>query len=96
MKTFSLSIVALLVGLMFFGTSETSAQKKPKKLLVAAEDLKWEQLPGGPPGVMSAPVWGDPAKGAYIGFTKFPAGFKAPLHFHTNESKITVIKGRRT
>ena len=88
----------VLMGLIFFGTTETFAQKKSNKeaVLWAAEDIKWEQLPGGPPGVMTVTLWGDQTKGAYGGLTKFPAGFKAPLHYHTNATKIVVIKGAYT
>jgi anti-sigma factor ChrR (cupin superfamily) len=96
MKKLLSYLVLMVVGLIFFGTTEASAQIKMKKVLWAAEDLKWEQLPGGPPGVMSAPLWGDQTKGAYAGFTKFPAGFKAPLHYHTNAMKLVVIKGAYT
>jgi quercetin dioxygenase-like cupin family protein len=41
-------------------------------------------------------VWGDNTKGAYGGLTKFPAGFKTPLHSHTYTTKIVVIKGAYT
>ena len=98
MKGLSVYLVPVLAGLIFFGATDAFAQKKMKKepVLWAAEDLKWEQLPGGPPGVMSATLWGDQTKGAYGGFTKFPAGLKAPLHYHTYEMKIVVIKGGYT
>ncbi len=41
-------------------------QKKMKKEAVIwpAEDIKWEQLKGGPPGVMIANLWGNYEKGA--------------------------------
>ena len=98
MKRLSLYIVLVLAGLIFFGTTEASAQKKMKKepVLWAAEDIKWEAMQGGSPGVMSAKLWGDQSKGAYGGLTKFPAGFKAPLHYHTNDIKMVVIKGAYT
>ncbi len=98
MKQLSSYIVLVLAGLVFLTATEASAQKKMKKeaVLWAAEDLKWEQLAGAPPGIMSAKLRGDNTKGAYSGFTKFPAGFKAPLHFHTNDMKIVVIKGAYT
>ena len=91
-------IVLVLVGLVFLGAVGAYAQKKVKKeaVLLAAEDLKWEPLAGAPPGVMSVMLWGDNTKGAYGGFTKFPAGFKAPLHYHTDATKIVVIKGAYT
>jgi len=98
MKRLSSQIVLILVGLVFFGAANASAQKEMKKetVLMAAEDLKWEPLAGAPPGVMSVKLWGDNTKGAYGGFTKFPAGFKAPLHYHTDATKIVVIKGAYT
>ena len=98
MKRLSLYIVLVLLGLIFIGATETSAQKKMKKeaVLWTAEDLKWEALGAGAPGVMSATLWGDQTKGAYGGLTKFPAGFKAPLHYHTNDIKMVVIKGAYT
>jgi len=69
---------------------------KKEAVLWAPENLKWEALAGAPPGVMSVMLWGDNTKGAYGGLTKFPAGFKAPLHYHTNATKIVVIKGAYT
>ncbi len=98
MKKLSSYIVLVLVGLVFFGAANAVAQKEMKKetVLWAAEDLKWEPLAGAPPGVMSVKLWGDNTKGAYGGFTKFPAGFKAPLHYHTDATKIVVIKGAYT
>ncbi|HSP94395.1 MAG TPA: DUF4437 domain-containing protein, partial [Thermoanaerobaculia bacterium] len=35
----------------------------------------------------------DHTKGAYGAFIKFPPGFSAPLHWHTNPAKIVVISG---
>jgi anti-sigma factor ChrR (cupin superfamily) len=68
------------------------AAKAP--VMVPAADLKWTDLdPTTAPGVKSADVWGDHTKGGYGGFTKFPAGFVAPLHTHTNDMKIVVISG---
>jgi quercetin dioxygenase-like cupin family protein len=95
MRRLSLNIVMVLMGLIFIGTNGASAQNKMKKeeVIKAAEDLKWEQLKGAPPGVMSAKLWGDNTVGAYGGLTKFPAGFKSPLHYHSHDVKIVVIKG---
>ena len=64
MKRFSIFIPMVLMGLLFFGTTQASAQKKKDKdaVLWAAEDIKWEQLPGGHPGVMTVTLWGDQTK----------------------------------
>ena len=61
---------------------------------VAAADLKWADLdPKGAPGVKVADVWGNHSKGAFGAFFKFPAGFAAPLHTHTNDFKIVIVSG---
>jgi quercetin dioxygenase-like cupin family protein len=98
MKKLSLYVVLVLMGLVLIGATEASSQKKTKKeaVLWAAEDLKWEAMPGGPPGVMSVSLWGDQTKGPHGALTKFPAGYKAPLHYHTNDMKMMVIKGAYT
>ena len=96
MKKLSFSIALVLVGLFVFGSMEASPKKKAAKVTWAAEDIKWEAMAGGPPGVMSATLWGDMTKGAYGAFIKFPAGFKAPMHHHTADGKIVVIKGAYT
>jgi quercetin dioxygenase-like cupin family protein len=94
MKRLSWCIVLILVGLVFFGASEASAQKKKMKgpVVWQAADLKWVELPN-TGGVTRAVLWGDPDKGAYGALQKFPAGTKFPLHYHSNPVKIIVISG---
>lgn len=78
------------------GKKAKSATKAAASRLVTmpASDLKWVDLdPSGAPGVQIADVWGDHAKGAFGAFIKFPAGFTAPLHTHTNDFKIVVLSG---
>jgi quercetin dioxygenase-like cupin family protein len=59
-----------------------------------AADVKWTDLdPTGAPGVKIADVWGNHATGAYGALLKFPPGFVAPLHTHTNDIKIVVLSG---
>jgi quercetin dioxygenase-like cupin family protein len=98
MKLFASYFMLFVMGLILMEGSEASAQKKTEKqaVLWAAEDLKWVPLSPDAPGVMSVMLWGDNTKGAYAGMTKFPAGFKAPLHTHTYATKIVVIKGAYT
>jgi anti-sigma factor ChrR (cupin superfamily) len=62
-------------------------------IFMPSADLKWTDLDPGAPGVKIAEVWGDHTKGAYGAFIKFPAGFSAPLHTHTNSAKLVMISG---
>lgn len=95
MKKISTSLALVLVGLIFFGATNGFAQKKMKKEFVAwaAGDIKWEEMKGGPPGIMVAKLWGDMTKGAYGALVKFPPNFKNPLHTHTSDLKAVVISG---
>jgi anti-sigma factor ChrR (cupin superfamily) len=99
--------LALAVSLGLTAASGLQAQDsgktmKPKPAAKAtmpvfkpAADLKWVELDptGKAPGVMAADVYGDHNKGAYGAFIKFPAGFTAPLHSHTNAAKIVTVSG---
>ncbi len=94
-----ISLTALvLVGLMALCASEVRAQKKMKKepIAWAAENMKWEEVKDGPPGVMKATLWGDMTKGAYGALVKFPAGIKQPLHTHSSDIKSVVLSGTFT
>jgi anti-sigma factor ChrR (cupin superfamily) len=73
-------------------SSAALAQTAPT--MMPAGDMKWMDLdPTGAPGVKVSDVWGDHTKGAFGAFIKFPAGFAAPLHTHTNAYKIVVVSG---
>jgi len=89
----------LAAAVLAQGSGEAKAKKAPKAgasepVFMPAGDLKWTDLdPKGAPGVKIADVWGNHAKGAWGAFIKFPAGFAAPLHTHTNAFKIVVLSG---
>jgi quercetin dioxygenase-like cupin family protein len=84
----------LAFAVSFVLATAVLAQASGKAVIMTPGDLKWAALdPAGAPGVMSADVWGDHTKGAYGGFTKFPAGFVTPLHTHTNDLTIVILSG---
>lgn len=61
---------------------------------IAAADLEWADLdPTGAPGVKLAPLWGNPAGGAFGAFLKLPAGFATPPHTHTHPMKVVIVSG---
>jgi quercetin dioxygenase-like cupin family protein len=57
-----------------------------------AGELKWNDVPDSK-GVQLAVVQGDPAKGASHFFIKFAPGFSAPVHHHSADHFVTVVKG---
>jgi len=54
-------------------------------------DLKWKDA--GIPGVTTAAVAGDMAKGPSQFFLKYPAGFVTPVHHHSPDHHVTTISG---
>jgi len=71
-----------------------SKAKASAAVIMPAGDVKWTDLdPTGAPGVKIADLWGNHATGAYGALIKFPAGFSAPLHTHTNAMKIVIVSG---
>ena len=92
----SFVLAAVVLAQSSAGMKAKSAPKGAASRLVVmpAGDLKWADLdPTGAPGVKIADLWGDHTKGAFGAFIKFPSGFKAPLHTHTNDYKIVVVSG---
>ena len=92
-------VLAVVVLAMVAATGLGQAAKATKAAgnaptFMPAGDLKWMDLdPSGAPGTKIVDVWGDHTKGGYGAFIKFPAGFKAPLHTHTNAMKIVIVSG---
>jgi len=94
-------LVCFLVATAVFAQSamESKGKGAPKMAAAAptiwpAADIKWTDLdPQGAPGVKIADLWGDHTKGPYGALIKFPGGFSAPLHTHTNAMRVVVISG---
>lgn len=89
---------ALALALSPLLHAEGDAAKAPAKsggkaILVAASEMKWVDPPNAPPGVKMAVAFGDPAKGPHGAFHKFPAGFEAPMHYHTAGHHVVVVSG---
>ena len=94
MKRLTLFFVVVIATIMLFGATQSTAQKKSKKEVIAkaAEDLKWADIKIAP-DVLYAAVTGNMEKGAYSGFVKLPAGSKHPFHTHTNDVSCVIISG---
>jgi quercetin dioxygenase-like cupin family protein len=88
MKTFATLILctAAVAGTAAIRTTADSGDA----MVVAAEKAPYKEVA---PGVMKALLWGDPEKGPYAAFTKFPPGAKHALHSHTNDIHMVVLKG---
>jgi hypothetical protein len=61
---------------------------------IAPAELKWFDLdPDSAPGVQIAMVSGDLQAGAFRAFFRLPAGFDAPVHWHTHDMTLVIVSG---
>jgi len=56
-------------------------------------EFHWKPKETLPPGAFAANVHGDPQKGNYAFFGKFPAKYTVPMHWHTNDCMVVLMKG---
>ena len=89
-RTARVGFVALVV--LAVASVAFSAGEAAKPVTMAPDQIKWVANPT-VPGVMTAVTWGDMEKGPHGAFHKFTAGFTAPLHTHSANTRIVVISG---
>jgi quercetin dioxygenase-like cupin family protein len=95
MKRFIVLTTLMLCGVLFFSSGTLFAQKKMKKqaMMMAAEDMKWEEMKGGVPGITFCTLWGNMGTGAYGAMVKLPPNMNNPLHTHSYDTKLVVVSG---
>jgi quercetin dioxygenase-like cupin family protein len=94
LSTLAFPVLVLVAAVLLPQRVDAQSKMKGKDFVVSpAADLKWAPMLGGPPGVTEARLWGDSTKGAYGAFSKFPAGWSAPLHTHPNDHKVVIVSG---
>ena len=65
-----------------------------KAIVVARGDVTW--TPGAIPGVSTAAVDGDMAKGASHFYLKYASGLVTPMHHHSADHYVTLVSGNLT
>ena len=89
----ALAAVVVCTAAIAADADKPKKQAGTKETVWAADEVKFSSLPGMPSGVKkSPPLWGDESK-AHASFTRFDAGYKVPLHFHSLPLRVVVIKG---
>lgn len=81
-----LAALALAVEL-----SPVPAAAAADAIVTPLANLKW--TPAGIPGVSTAVVEGDMAKGPSHFYLKYDAGFVSPVHHHSPDHYVTVVSG---
>ena len=83
---------AVVVGALAFGVLLGVAAAQGQKPVVNVDSAKatYKELA---PGASAVVLWGDMDKGPYGAFTKFVPGAAFPLHTHTSDLRVVVVKG---
>lgn len=81
------SIGVLVIGVLL---GVAVAQDKKEAIHVNSATATYKELA---PGASANVLWGDLDKGPYGAFTKFTPGANFPLHTHTSDIRIVVLKG---
>jgi quercetin dioxygenase-like cupin family protein len=90
MKT-QAKLVAIVGAVVLACSLEVAvAQSKKEPVFVESGSAEFKEIV---PGVKKRILWGDHDKGPYGAFTKFDPGLTNPLHTHSSEVRIVVLKG---
>jgi len=90
----SLLVVGVAVALLaVWSVGRLQGQKEQAEKKVVFVSSAQAKYSGTGNGVTMAPAWGDAMTGAHGTFSKFPAGYDAGMHTHTNDVWIVGVKG---
>jgi quercetin dioxygenase-like cupin family protein len=92
----SLTVAAVAALLIVASLAVARAQKDSSKdhaTYVSANKTTFKSMESSGGAVSRAVLYGDPDKGAHATLTKFKPGYDAGTHYHTNDTRIVVIKG---
>jgi hypothetical protein len=94
--------IPILVFLALCSACASSASAPPAPTTGAAAsggmqvlnpgDLHWKPKDALPPGAFGATLRGDPHAGDYDFVGKFPAKYTVPLHYHSNDCYVVMLK----
>jgi quercetin dioxygenase-like cupin family protein len=87
------AVVMAQAGFAQNAPASTAPSLPPGFAIVAADDIKWTNVPNSR-GVQIANVYGDSSKpGLYVARVRFPPHVMDMPHFHSEDRHVTVIKG---
>jgi len=84
--------VAAAAGTLALATSFAVAFAEESKEVVHVDSATANYAPINP-DASRATLWGNPESGPHAAFTRIAAGANVPLHTHTSDLRIAVLKG---
>ena len=92
-----MKIALKMLVLFVISFANLMAQNPMDSMIVKnLQNLQWQPKKTLPPGAMSAIVYGDPIKGNYDFYAKFPKNYTVPTHWHTFDCMVIILKGSMT
>jgi quercetin dioxygenase-like cupin family protein len=85
---------AVMLAVAVAVTGAALAQAPGKTVVASQSSLKWSEA--GIPGVSTAAVDGDPAKGPSRFYLKYASGLVTPVHHHSADHYVTTVTGNLT
>jgi quercetin dioxygenase-like cupin family protein len=92
----SLTVVAVAALLVVASLAAARAQKELSRdhaTYVSASNATFKPMERSSGAVSTAVLYGDPDNGPHATLSKFKPGYDAGTHYHTNDTRIVVIKG---
>lgn len=94
-KKLILSLVCIITALVSFSQSGAGSSSDPMPVL-NKKDMHWKPKVTLPPGATATVLYGDPTQGNYDFYGKFPSKYTVPMHWHTNDCNVIMMKGDMT
>lgn len=94
--TKSLTVMTVAALLVVASLAVARAQKELSRdhaTYVSASKATFKPMERSSGAVSTAVLYGDPDNGAHATLSKFKPGYDAGTHYHSNDTRIVVIKG---
>jgi len=96
-KPENMKFILKMIVLFAMPFANALAQNQTDSMVVKnLQNLQWQPKKTLPAGAMSAVVYGEPIKGNYDFYGKFPDSYTVPKHWHTNDCMVIILKGSMT
>jgi hypothetical protein len=89
-------ILTLQLSVFVIFLSANAQLVKDPMVVLNPDQLNWQPKKTLPPGANAAVAYGDPSTGSYDFYGKFPAKYTVPMHWHTYDCNVVMIKGSMT
>lgn len=87
---------SIILVVLITTTLNSFAQTNNTMTVKNISQLEWHPKNTLPAGAFSSVVAGDPTKGHYAFYGKFPARYTVPAHWHSFDCTVLIVKGGMT